>query len=210
MARVLTLMQLRDKPLVLAAVRFMRACIGLKDEFYYRYIAKNNCLLPLVQQLAANARLDNLLASAVIELLDFLRKVSARAHMAGAAAAAGVRGEGEQAGGHGREAPAREAGGKGRRAAPTAREVGVWACFPAERGESPAQSALSFWRSAEGALARWGTLASGAASREAHAPLRCAIAAAWAARARRICARCSPTCTRTTARRLTPCGFRRW
>jgi hypothetical protein len=87
MAKVLRLCQLRDKPLVLAAVRFMRACVGLKDEFYNRYIAKNNCLQPLIEQLGQNAWLDNLLASAVIELLDFIRKVWAQRRRARSACA---------------------------------------------------------------------------------------------------------------------------
>ena len=44
LTKVLKLARHRDKCLVLAALRFLRTCIGLKDEFYNRYIAKNRCL----------------------------------------------------------------------------------------------------------------------------------------------------------------------
>ena len=47
--KVLNLMQRREKYLVVAAVRFLRACVGLKDEFYNRYIIKNNLFAPVMK-----------------------------------------------------------------------------------------------------------------------------------------------------------------
>jgi len=82
MTRVLLLCRQRDKTLALAAVRFVRACVGLKDEFYHRYMCKNGCLAPLVDLLVANARLDNLLRSAIADLLEFIRKENIKSLLA--------------------------------------------------------------------------------------------------------------------------------
>jgi hypothetical protein len=72
--KVLNLTQRREKYLVVAAVRFLRACVGLKDEFYNRYIIKNSLFAPVMKAFAANGSRYNLLNSAVLELVDFIRK----------------------------------------------------------------------------------------------------------------------------------------
>ena len=41
--KVLRLLYRREKWLVVAAVRFLRTCIGLKDDFYNRYLVRT-CL----------------------------------------------------------------------------------------------------------------------------------------------------------------------
>ena len=50
--------------------------IGLKDEFYNRYIVKNDLLKPVGDAFAANGKRYNLFNSAVIELFEFIRTVS--------------------------------------------------------------------------------------------------------------------------------------
>jgi len=72
--KVLNLTQRREKYLVVAAVRFLRACVGLKDEFYNRYIIKNSLFAPVMRAFAANGARYNLLNSAVLELVDFVRR----------------------------------------------------------------------------------------------------------------------------------------
>ena len=72
--KVLNLMKRREKYLVVAAVRFLRACVGLKDEFYNRYIIKNKLFTPVMKAFAANGSRYNLLNSAVLELVDFIRR----------------------------------------------------------------------------------------------------------------------------------------
>jgi len=71
-----------DKPLQLAALRFVRACVGAKDDFYARYLVKNGSLAPVLKLLASDvevaptARLqpgDSLVTSAVAELAEFVR-----------------------------------------------------------------------------------------------------------------------------------------
>mmetsp|Transcript_41571 Transcript_41571/g.69143 ORF Transcript_41571/g.69143 Transcript_41571/m.69143 type:complete len:821 (-) Transcript_41571:191-2653(-) len=77
--KVLRFATQRDKCLVLAAMRFFRTCIGLKDEFYNRYIIKNRCFDPVVSQLRANCTRDNLVHSAILELFDFVRRENIKA-----------------------------------------------------------------------------------------------------------------------------------
>ena len=79
--KVLNLMQRREKYLVVAAVRFLRACVGLKDEFYNRYIIKNTLFAPM-KVFIANGDKYNLLNSAVLELVDFIRRENIKALVA--------------------------------------------------------------------------------------------------------------------------------
>ncbi|NXP57580.1 P4R3B phosphatase, partial [Chloropsis cyanopogon] len=77
--RVLVLMNSKHTFLALCALRFMRRIIGLKDEFYNRYITKGNLFEPVINALLDNGTRYNLLNSAVIELFEFIRVVSAAA-----------------------------------------------------------------------------------------------------------------------------------
>lgn len=61
---------------IVGALRFMRRIIGLKDEFYNRYITKGNLFEPVINALLDNGTRYNLLNSAVIELFEFIRVVS--------------------------------------------------------------------------------------------------------------------------------------
>mmetsp|Transcript_50764 Transcript_50764/g.121316 ORF Transcript_50764/g.121316 Transcript_50764/m.121316 type:complete len:754 (-) Transcript_50764:94-2355(-) len=66
-----------QKYLQLAAVRVLRAIIGTKDEAYLRYVSKNNLLAQLLQSfercIMPPALGTNLMASATLELLEFIR-----------------------------------------------------------------------------------------------------------------------------------------
>lgn len=63
----------KDKFLKLASLRFIRACIGQKDDFYNRYLVKNKLLDPVFALFKSNGSRDNLINSAVIDLVDFIR-----------------------------------------------------------------------------------------------------------------------------------------
>ncbi|NXM20053.1 P4R3B phosphatase, partial [Ploceus nigricollis] len=82
--RVLVLMNSKHTFLALCALRFMRRIIGLKDEFYNRYITKGNLFEPVINALLDNGTRYNLLNSAVIELFEFIRVVSAAPALTGA------------------------------------------------------------------------------------------------------------------------------
>lgn len=60
---------------VLGALRFMRRIIGLKDEYYNRYIIKGNLFEPVINALLDNGTRYNLLNSAIIELFEFIKVV---------------------------------------------------------------------------------------------------------------------------------------
>ncbi|XP_058391168.1 protein PPP4R3C [Diceros bicornis minor] len=62
-----------DKSNTLCAVRFMRRMVGLKDEFYIRYIIKGNLFEPVVNALLGKGSRYNMLNSAVIELFEYIR-----------------------------------------------------------------------------------------------------------------------------------------
>ncbi|KAH7434115.1 hypothetical protein KP509_06G000800 [Ceratopteris richardii] len=79
MEKVLQLTTRREKHLVVAAVRFLRTCIGRKDEFYYRYIVKNDLFGPVIQAFLVNGNRYNLLNSAVLELFKFIYDENAKA-----------------------------------------------------------------------------------------------------------------------------------
>jgi hypothetical protein len=73
-ARILDLMHGKDKHLSLAALRFVRAVVGVNDKFYLRQIVKDNLLAPIVDTFVANANRYNLLNSAILELFAFIKK----------------------------------------------------------------------------------------------------------------------------------------
>lgn len=60
--------------LTMAVIRFVRACVGLKDEFYNRHMVKNNLFEPVIATFVANGSKYNLLNSAVVEMIDFIRR----------------------------------------------------------------------------------------------------------------------------------------
>ena len=72
--KVLKLLRRRERWLVAAGVRFLRTCVGTKDDFYMRYLVRNNLLEPLMAAFFDNGPRYNLLNSAVLELVEFVRK----------------------------------------------------------------------------------------------------------------------------------------
>eukprot|EP00794_Sanderia_malayensis_P020324 gene20324-22323_t len=71
--RILILMQSGHKFLVLASLRFCRKIVGVKDEFYNRYIIKGKLFKFIVDAFVKNGRRYNMLNSATIELFEFIR-----------------------------------------------------------------------------------------------------------------------------------------
>lgn len=72
--KVLKLLRRRERWLAVAAVRFLRTALSMKDEFYYRYLVKNHLLEPVVAAFLENGPRYNLLNSACLELFEFIRK----------------------------------------------------------------------------------------------------------------------------------------
>lgn len=67
-----------ERHLHLAALRYFRVCIGMKDDYYTRDLIKNNLFEPLVNLLALSAHRDNLLNSAVLEFFESLLREDMR------------------------------------------------------------------------------------------------------------------------------------
>lgn len=72
--KVLRLLKRKERWLVVAGVRFLRTCIGTKDDFYMRHLTKNSLLDPVMHVFFENGDRYNLLNSAVLELVDFIRR----------------------------------------------------------------------------------------------------------------------------------------
>ena len=58
-----------------AALRFCRRIVGLKDDFFNRYVIRNNLFSPIVKTMIANGQRYNLVNSAIIELFKFITMV---------------------------------------------------------------------------------------------------------------------------------------
>ena len=58
------------------ALRFLRRIVGLKDEFYNRYIIKGKLFDPVITAFKDNGHKYNLLNSAIVELFEYIRVVS--------------------------------------------------------------------------------------------------------------------------------------
>ncbi|CAH8482540.1 unnamed protein product [Schistosoma margrebowiei] len=71
--RVLVLLLSSHKFLVLAALRLLRRVVHMKEEFYNRYLIKNNLFKPVLKLFVSNGYRYNLLDSAIIELFDYIR-----------------------------------------------------------------------------------------------------------------------------------------
>ncbi|KAL1372405.1 hypothetical protein AAHE18_01G201500 [Arachis hypogaea] len=72
--KILLLIQRRERYLVVGAVRFVRTILSRHDEHLINYFVRNNVLKPIIDAFVANGNRYNLLHSAVLELLDYIRK----------------------------------------------------------------------------------------------------------------------------------------
>jgi protein phosphatase-4 regulatory subunit 3 len=75
---VLHLTERKEKYVVASAIRFLRACVGLKDDFYNRYLIKSNAFALVMKVFKQNGDKYNLLNSAVLDLVDFIRRENMR------------------------------------------------------------------------------------------------------------------------------------
>lgn len=72
---VAKLLRTRHKPLRLAALRYFRSCIGKNDDFFNRFLIKNDLFRPILDMALEEQGKDNLLASACLEFFEFIRLV---------------------------------------------------------------------------------------------------------------------------------------
>lgn len=74
---VVKLFYTRHKHLRLAALRFLRATLAKNDDFYNRFLMKNDLFRPALELAWNERKKDNLLASACLEFFEYIRTVSA-------------------------------------------------------------------------------------------------------------------------------------
>ncbi|EXB55733.1 hypothetical protein L484_007728 [Morus notabilis] len=72
--KVLFLTRRRERYLVVAAVRFVRATLTRWEEHLINHFVKNNLFKPIVDAFVRNGHRYNLLNSAILELFEFIRK----------------------------------------------------------------------------------------------------------------------------------------
>jgi protein phosphatase 4 regulatory subunit 3 len=72
--KVLKLLRRREIAVAAAALRFLRTCVGTRDEFYNRHLIKHSLFEPVITAFLSNGRRYNLLNSAALELFDFVRR----------------------------------------------------------------------------------------------------------------------------------------
>ncbi|KDE09645.1 hypothetical protein MVLG_00051 [Microbotryum lychnidis-dioicae p1A1 Lamole] len=75
---VAKLFQTRHKHLRLAALRFFRACIQRNDDFYNRFLIKNDLFRPILDLAVSERDHDNLLGSACLDFFEFIKNVNAK------------------------------------------------------------------------------------------------------------------------------------
>ena len=61
-----------DRCLKLAALRFLRAVLSVRDEFYNRHIVQHDLFKPVFDAFRDNPVGDNLVSSAIIDMCDFV------------------------------------------------------------------------------------------------------------------------------------------
>lgn len=72
---VAKLLTARPKHLRLAAIRFFRACVHKTDDFYNRFLIKNELVAPVLDIALGENGKDNLVTSACLEFFEFVRTV---------------------------------------------------------------------------------------------------------------------------------------
>ncbi|CAH8343733.1 unnamed protein product [Eruca vesicaria subsp. sativa] len=75
--KILHLTRRKEKYLVVACIRFVRTLLSVHDDFVQNYVVKNNLLKPVMDVFIANGNRYNLLNSAVLDLLEHIRKGNA-------------------------------------------------------------------------------------------------------------------------------------
>jgi len=58
----------------LAALKFLRSILAVKDEFYNRHIIQHNLFAPVFETFRTNPIGDNLVASSIVEMCDFITR----------------------------------------------------------------------------------------------------------------------------------------
>jgi protein phosphatase-4 regulatory subunit 3 len=68
--------QVQDQLTLLAALKYIKACLKSNNHFMHRYVVKNDLILPVLELLKMEGARDNMLTSACMDVFDMIRAVS--------------------------------------------------------------------------------------------------------------------------------------
>ncbi|KAI0638595.1 DUF625-domain-containing protein [Trametes polyzona] len=72
--RVASLLRSKDKHLRLAAFRFFRICLRLRNVNIFKHLIKHDVFKPIIELTVRESKRDNLLSSSCLEFFDFMRR----------------------------------------------------------------------------------------------------------------------------------------
>jgi hypothetical protein len=73
LSRILKLLKSRHKHMHIGAIKFIRAILSVKDDFYYKHIVKYDILKSVFDLFEKIYMKDTLISSAIVEVIDFIR-----------------------------------------------------------------------------------------------------------------------------------------
>ena len=76
--RVFSVIETGCHQLYLGAIKFMRAILGVKDDFYYRHISKFDYMRGLFDMLDNSKGKDNIIVSSILDIIEFIRTENIR------------------------------------------------------------------------------------------------------------------------------------
>ncbi|TIB38060.1 hypothetical protein E3P86_01869 [Wallemia ichthyophaga] len=77
-AKIVQLLRVKQKYLRLAALRYLRACVSLNNEFIVRYIDKQDIFKPMLDVALREGRKDNLISASILDLFETIRRINNR------------------------------------------------------------------------------------------------------------------------------------
>ena len=76
--KVLSILNSPYRSLCLGALKFMRALLSVKDDFYHRHIVKFDLMKPIFELLQKYSYRDNMITSTIVEMVEFIRSENLR------------------------------------------------------------------------------------------------------------------------------------
>ncbi|TIA91402.1 hypothetical protein E3P99_01069 [Wallemia hederae] len=77
-SKIVQLLRVKQKHLRLAALRYLRACVTLNNEFIVRYLDRQDLFKPMLDVAFREGRKDNLISASVLDLFETIRKINNR------------------------------------------------------------------------------------------------------------------------------------
>ncbi|TIB80591.1 DUF625-domain-containing protein [Wallemia mellicola] len=76
--KLVQLLRVKQKHLRLAALRYLRACVSLNNEFMVRYLDRQDLFKPMLDVALREGRKDNLISASILDLFESIRRINNR------------------------------------------------------------------------------------------------------------------------------------